>query len=89
MRRVTLRTQPADRLPRIEGDKLQLQQVMLNLILNAIQAMAEPRDSIRELHITTENVSKLQLLLASRHRVMQTRALALDLQPRDDRYTVS
>jgi signal transduction histidine kinase len=35
---------------------VQLQQVMLNLILNAIQAMSELRDGIRELHISTENV---------------------------------
>jgi signal transduction histidine kinase len=53
---VTLRAQLAHRLPRIEGDKVQLQQVMLNLIVNAIQAMTELRDGIRELHITTEHV---------------------------------
>ena len=40
---VTVRTQVAHRLPRINGDKVQLQQVMLNLILNAIQAIEPPR----------------------------------------------
>jgi signal transduction histidine kinase len=54
--RVTVNTQLAHRLPRIEGDRVQLQQVMLNLILNAIQAMSELRNGIRELHISTENV---------------------------------
>jgi C4-dicarboxylate-specific signal transduction histidine kinase len=53
---VTVSTQLAHRLPRIEGDRVQLQQVMLNLILNAIQAMSELRDGIRELHISTEHV---------------------------------
>jgi signal transduction histidine kinase len=52
---VTVSAQLAHLLPRIEGDKVQLQQVMLNLILNAIQAMSELRDGIRELHISTEN----------------------------------
>jgi C4-dicarboxylate-specific signal transduction histidine kinase len=55
---VTVSTQLARRLPRIEGDRVQLQQVMLNLILNAIQAMSELRDGIRELHISTENCSR-------------------------------
>ena len=53
---VRVSTQLAHRLPRIEGDKVQLQQVILNLILNAIQAMSELRDGIRELHISTENL---------------------------------
>jgi signal transduction histidine kinase len=51
---VTVSTQLGHRLPRIEADRVQLQQVMLNLILNAIQAMSELRDGIRELHISTE-----------------------------------
>jgi len=54
--RVTVSTQLAHRLPRIEGDRVQLQQVMLNLILNAIQAMSELGDGIRELHISTEDL---------------------------------
>lgn len=53
---VALRSRLAHPLPRVEGDKVQLQQVMLNLILNAIQAMTELRDGIRELQITTEHV---------------------------------
>jgi C4-dicarboxylate-specific signal transduction histidine kinase len=61
---VTLRTQLAHGLPRIEGDRVQLQQVMLNLIVNAIQAMAELRDGIRELHITTEQVQSEGVLVA-------------------------
>ena len=37
---VTLRFDLADDLPEISGDRVQLQQVVLNLLLNAIQAMA-------------------------------------------------
>ena len=36
---VSVRTQLADGLPLIQGDRVQLQQVVLNLILNAVQAM--------------------------------------------------
>jgi len=53
---VTVLTHLADDLPRIAGDRVQLQQVVLNLILNAIQAMSDLRGGLRELHISTENV---------------------------------
>src|SRR6478736_2522795 len=38
---VTVGTQLAPQLPRVQGDRVQLQQVMLNLIGNAIQAMSD------------------------------------------------
>ena len=44
-----------DHLPHIHGDRVQLQQVILNLIINAIQAMSGPSEGIRELHIAAEN----------------------------------
>jgi C4-dicarboxylate-specific signal transduction histidine kinase len=47
---IELSTELADSLPALEGDKVQLQQVILNLIMNAIEAMqsVEPRQlSIR------------------------------------------
>jgi C4-dicarboxylate-specific signal transduction histidine kinase len=37
---VSVRTQFAEGLPRVQCDRVQLQQVMLNLIVNAIQAMS-------------------------------------------------
>src|SRR5260370_14316920 len=37
---VSVRTRLAEGLPRVQGDRVQLQQVMLNLIVNAIQAMS-------------------------------------------------
>ena len=53
---VTLQMELEPRLPRIQGDRVQLQQVMLNLIVNAIQAMGGIGDGTRELEISTEVV---------------------------------
>jgi PAS domain S-box-containing protein len=53
---VSVRTQFAEGLPRIQGDRVQLQQVMLNLIVNAIQAMSDFGEGARELQISIEAV---------------------------------
>jgi len=50
---VSVRTQLADGLPLIQGDRVQLQQVVLNLILNAVQAMGAVADRTRELMLIT------------------------------------
>ena len=50
---VSIQMRLATCLPRIEGDRVQLQQVMINLIINAIQAMSAVQ-GMRELHISTE-----------------------------------
>jgi C4-dicarboxylate-specific signal transduction histidine kinase len=50
---VTVGTQLADASPPIRCDRVQLQQVMLNLIVNAIQSMSGVEDGNRELHIST------------------------------------
>ena len=52
--RVTLRTEYASSLPVILADKVQLQQVILNLILNGIEAMEPVSDRPRELVIRSE-----------------------------------
>jgi signal transduction histidine kinase len=52
---VSVQTQFAESLPLIQGDRVQLQQVMLNLIVNAIQSMSGVEDGNRELHISTRN----------------------------------
>ena len=50
---VLLRTDLSERLPPVQGDAVQLQQVILNLILNAVDAMADVVDRPRELIIVT------------------------------------
>jgi PAS domain S-box-containing protein len=51
-----IRTQFADDRAPVAGDRVQLQQVVLNLIMNAIEAMSSVGDRARELVITTRNV---------------------------------
>jgi PAS domain S-box-containing protein len=50
---VLTKMQLSDGLPRISGDRVQLQQVILNLIMNAVEAMSEIRDRARELVVST------------------------------------
>jgi len=52
---VSVRTQLAEGLPRVEGDRVQLQQVLLNLIINAIEAMRDIGETERELFISSRN----------------------------------
>jgi signal transduction histidine kinase len=51
---VSAQTQLRKGLPLIQGDRVQLQQVILNLILNAVQAMSDVTERTRELRISTE-----------------------------------
>jgi PAS domain S-box-containing protein len=52
---VSVRTQLAEGLPHIRGDRVQLQQVLLNLIINAIDAMRDVGEEERELLISSRN----------------------------------
>jgi signal transduction histidine kinase len=52
--RAAVRMDLAPDLPRIQGDRVQLQQVVLNLVLNAAEAMATVEDRPRHIFIRTE-----------------------------------
>ncbi len=50
---VSIRTELAEGLTLVEGDRVQLQQVMLNLIINAFEAMSVRGEGRRKLRIAT------------------------------------
>jgi PAS domain S-box-containing protein len=52
--RVSLRTDFGTSLPLVTGDRIQLQQVVLNLLMNASEALSTIEDRPRELEIRTE-----------------------------------
>jgi PAS domain S-box-containing protein len=62
--RVLVNMQLSEEMPRISGDKIQLQQVILNLIMNAIDAMSEVTEGPRELLIRTSNAESDSVLIA-------------------------
>jgi C4-dicarboxylate-specific signal transduction histidine kinase len=53
---ITVQTELAPEVPALHGDRVQLQQVMLNLIMNAIDAMAVTTDGPRKLLIKSASV---------------------------------
>lgn len=49
--RVTLTVEMDDQVPAVRGDRIQLQQVIINLIINAVQAMSGVQNTRRDLHV--------------------------------------
>ena len=60
---VVIRTRFGDDVFPVLGDQVQLQQVVLNLAMNAIEAMSSVGDRARELVITTRNIDPDQVLV--------------------------
>ena len=63
-RGVRVRTQLTEGLPSVGGDRVQLQQVILNLIMNAIEAMSELAEESRELSISSVSTGADGVLIA-------------------------
>ena len=61
--KVLVRTELAADLPRIVGDRMQLQQVAMNLIVNGIEAMRDA-DGIREIVIKSQRAEDEQILVS-------------------------
>jgi PAS domain S-box-containing protein len=61
---VSVVTQLADGLPVVDGDRVQVQQVLLNLIVNAFEAMGAAAEGARELLIATAKVELGGVLVA-------------------------
>jgi C4-dicarboxylate-specific signal transduction histidine kinase len=80
--RVVLWLELADDLPSISGDRVQLQQVILNLLLNASEAMSEVNDGAREVIIRTEREG------SDRVRVtVQDTGVGINSESRDQLFT--
>jgi PAS domain S-box-containing protein len=62
--RVSLRTELAPALPKILGDRIQLQQVIINLVMNGIEAMQPVTDRPRELVIRSCRQNTQHVLLS-------------------------
>jgi PAS domain S-box-containing protein len=63
---ISIQTHLTERLPDVQVDCVQLQQVVLNLILNAVEAMSTVKKEARELWISTEQHHAGGILVAVR-----------------------
>ncbi len=65
-RGVSMQTRLATDLPTVDGDRVQLQQVILNLIMNAIEAMGGVDEGAREVRLSTATDAAGDVLVAVR-----------------------
>jgi signal transduction histidine kinase len=59
--RVSVETQLTEGLPPVQGDRVQLQQVILNLIINAVEAMSGSDEGTRQLLINTDKADEKEI----------------------------
>ena len=76
--RVSIKTQLAGDLPPMLGDRIQLQQVLLNLLMNAIEAMRGNDEGPRELWVGSERVESMDVLITVRDSGAGLDAQSLD-----------
>jgi PAS domain S-box-containing protein len=60
---VSLETHLGRDLPPIQGDRVQLQQVIMNLVMNAVEAMSSADEGKRELQIATDKDGDASILI--------------------------
>jgi PAS domain S-box-containing protein len=75
---VSVQTELADGLPLILGDRVELQQVILNLVINALEAMSDVNEGSRELLITTGQAESSGVVV-----VVKDSGAGLDQKSRD------
>jgi signal transduction histidine kinase len=80
--RVSLRTDLTSALPPVLGDRVQLQQVLINLMMNGVEAMAAVDDRPRELVIRSETDAEQRVLVA-----VQDAGVGLDPREADRLFT--
>lgn len=74
----TIRTRMPDDLPLVTGDRVQLQQLVLNLIMNAVEAMSAVEGRPREVVISTQRGGSDEVLV-----MVQDSGVGLDPETKD------
>jgi PAS domain S-box-containing protein len=76
--RISLEADLASNLPFVRGDRIQLQQVIMNLVMNAVEAMSHVDDEERELQISSAKDREDGISLTVRDSGPMLRREALD-----------
>ena len=82
---VSIATHLSSDLPPVLGDRIQLQQVILSLLVNAIEAMSEVDERPRELLVGSRKHESNSVLVAVRDSGRRSRRLRAAPQPKEAR----